>query len=269
MLVNRTYLGYVKYQQYAKHPDGSRSMENPVEWFAGQHEPIINQDLFEQCQEIRESRRSRSTYNPKYWNYLLRGILYCAECVDNMPDDVDPETYGRMRSQATRSGYLYYRCRAHDYGSDSHAAASAEIIEQQVVDVLMNLQLPDDACQDIIESLARRIGDQRIDDRIKEIKEVIERMDFRWDQGFITEREVYIEQRLQLQQELEQLTPIPNDALEQATDMLDNFADHWKMIVGSRDEQEHLIKLIFERVGVMDNKIMSITMKPDYQILLT
>jgi hypothetical protein len=31
----RTYLGYVKYQKYARHSNGRRSWENPVEWFDG------------------------------------------------------------------------------------------------------------------------------------------------------------------------------------------------------------------------------------------
>ena len=37
----------------------------------------------------------------------------------------------------------------------------------------------------------------------------------------------YLEKRVKLQQELEQLTPIPDDKLETAADMLANFGDYW------------------------------------------
>ena len=57
-------------------------------------------------------------------------------------------------------------------------------------------------------------------------------MDLRWDNGFITNENEYLEQRLKLQMELEQLTPIPEDDLEQAADLLQNFKSHWERLEG-------------------------------------
>src|SRR5690606_361538 len=124
MLQNRTYLGYVKYQSHERNADGSRSYRSQVEWYPGQHEPVLDEALFERCQDIRKSRSRVNQYYPKHRVYLLRDLIFCAECVENMPEGVDAESYGRMRPQAQRykSGdYLYYRCRAKDFGQpESH-----------------------------------------------------------------------------------------------------------------------------------------------------
>jgi hypothetical protein len=46
-------------------------------------------------------------------------------------------------------------------------------------------------------------------------------MDTRWDHGFFASEEEYFQQRLELQQELEQLAPIPDDDPERAADLLE------------------------------------------------
>lgn len=52
-----------------------------------------------------------------------------------------------------------------------------------------------------------------LEERIQEIKTVIDRMDTRWDHGFITSEEEYIQQCIKLQMELKQLTPVADDEL--------------------------------------------------------
>ena len=51
--------------------------------------------------------------------------------------------------------------------------------------------------------MGQLIGDQKLEERITQIKGIIERMDFRWDNGFITDKDAYLEERVKLQQELE------------------------------------------------------------------
>ncbi len=50
--------------------------------------------------------------------------------------------------------------------------------------------------------------------------------------------------------ELEQLTPVPHDELEQAADMLKNFNAHWERLEGDEEARHELVKLIVERVYV-------------------
>ncbi len=45
ILQNQTYLGKIKYQKYKRRSDGSRSYEAPIEWFDGQHEAVIDEEL--------------------------------------------------------------------------------------------------------------------------------------------------------------------------------------------------------------------------------
>ena len=72
-------------------------------------------------------------------------------------------------------------------------------------------------------AVAELVGNQQLEERLAEIREMIERIDFRWDYGFITDKNTYLEQRVKLQQELEQMTPIPDEELDFAADLLANF----------------------------------------------
>ena len=138
MLQNRTYLGYVKYQEYARNADGSRSYKAKIEWFEGKHESVIAESLFDRCQEARAARRpNRSNAWQHTRIYLLNDLVYCAECIENMPGDIHDSTFGKMRLpeceralllsvQSKRSGLQVYP----DFGSiNSRRKASNQSIE--------------------------------------------------------------------------------------------------------------------------------------------
>jgi hypothetical protein len=93
-------------------------------------------------------------------------------------------------------------------------------------------------------------------------------MDFRWDQGFITDKDEYLEKRVQLQQELERLTPIPEDDLERAADILTNFGKYWEGCKDDPEAEHRLVKLIVERVYVQDEQVVAMTLKANYHIVL-
>lgn len=270
ILQNRTYLGYVKYQQYDQHSDGRRSWRKPIEWIKGKHDPIIDEVVFNHCQEIRKSRATTTQYYPKYRTYLLRELVYCAECVANMPANVNDENYGKMRPQSNTQGRNpYYRCRARDFGREcSQTSVRAEIVEEQVIQVLKTLKPPADWRGRMIQAMGELLGDQQLENRVAEIKQVIERMDFRWDHGFITDQEAYLEERVKLQQELEQLTPIPDDELQIAANIIENFEEHWRATEGDGPAQEELIKLIVARVWVKDDQVVAMSLRPNYHITL-
>lgn len=60
----------------------------PVEWFDGQHEALISQELFDRCQEVRRNRATHRQATPKYVPYLLRGLVYCYRCCTSQPQEV-------------------------------------------------------------------------------------------------------------------------------------------------------------------------------------
>ena len=272
MLQNRTYLGYIKYQPYACHSDGRRRYDGEIKWFEGKHEAVIDEKLFEKCQQIRAKKAKFSTYHPKFRHYLLRDLIFCAECLQNMPSGVTDDNFGKMRpqSQTKKDGaYLYYRCRARDFSRKcSQVSVRADVVEPQVVDILKNLKPPSNWRNLMVDAMGQLLGDQQLDERISEIKKVIERMDFRWDYGFITDQSAYLKERVKLQQEMEQLTPIPDDELERAADLLENFSAHWEAIAGDRKAQEALIHLIVARIWVRDEQMVAISLRPNYHITL-
>ena len=118
----------------------------------------------------------------------------------------------------------------------------------------------------IAERMRQMLETQNENDRINEIRQIIKQMDFRWDHGFIMDKDNYIEQRLQLQHELEKLTPPDNDELAVAVDILENFADHWEAIDQDRKQQEKLLKLIVKKVWVNDDKVTAVILRPDFYI---
>jgi hypothetical protein len=151
-----------------------------------------------------------------------------------------------MRCQSQSKGSnRYYRCRAGELGyTCDQGGVQVEKIDEQVVSILMQLKPPANWRKQITRAMGELLGEQSIEERLAEIQATIERMDFRWDKGFITDETEYIEKRLKLQQELEQLSPIPDDDLERAADILQNFANHWEACGDDTDAQHRLVKLL-------------------------
>lgn len=271
ILQNRTYLGKIKYQKYKRHSDGRRSFENPVEWFEGQHDAVIDEKLFEKCQQIRAQRRSHRKPTFKINPYLLRNLIYCHECCSHPPEGNTFRNYGKLRPQAQSKGkrYRYYRCRSKELGYEcNQKAMRAEDLEKQVVSILMQLKPPKEWRKGITQSMSELIGEKNLEDRIEEIKNIIKRMDMRWDNGLILDEGEYMERRIKLQLELEQLKPVDDNELEQAADLLNNFKYHWERLEGNHEARHELVKLIVERIYVADKEVKAMTLRSNYHLVL-
>ena len=264
MLQNRTYLGYIKYQPYRRNDNGTRSYASKIEWFDGKHDAIIPEELFETCQDARYAKAAHHDHHPKHRAYLLRNIIFCADCVANKPENISDDNYGKMRATSTN----FYRCRARDFSRKCpQPSISSELAEAQVVELLKSLNPPAEQRTKMLSAIAQIIGDKNVDSRIAKINDIIERMDFRWDNSLITNKDEYLEKRLQLQKELEQLKPIRNDEMERAVDLLDNFARHWDVLVDNKAREE-LIELFVLRLWVKGERVVRVLLRPDYYIEL-
>lgn len=270
ILKNRIYLGEVRYQETRRNSDGKRNFSAPTQWFKGQHEPVIAQELFERCQQVREGRNFHHQSPARYNPYLLRGLVYCHRCCSNPVANADFPSWGKMICQ-TQQGTenSYYRCNSKWAGviNCQQGGVRTQVIDEQVLSVLASLKPPANWRTRIISTVSEILGEKNLEERLKEIRGAIERMDFRWDSGFITDKAEYLEKRLKLQQELEQLTPV-QDELDQAADILENFKTHWEDCGDDIEKQHQLIKLIVERVYVEDDVVVAMTLKSDYHIVL-
>ena len=253
MLQNRTYLGLVKYQPYAKNADGSRNVNTPVEWYEGQHQALVTEELFERCQEVREKVRRRRTTGCNYAVYPLSGLLYCGHC-------------GRkMRGQKVPGCGRYYRCNASEWGEDCPTkCVKADILEAQVAETLSQVELPSDWREKVTNAIGDALGQENLDKRLKEIEGIIQRLDFRWDAGFIDKAE-YLERRRELQKQLDALQPIAEDDLAEAANLLANFPRLWAN--ADLIEKRRLVHTLVERIEVKDKRVFALVLRPSYYIL--
>ncbi len=255
LLQNRTYLGFIRYQQLQKKSNGSRDVSADTQWYKGKHEAIISEELFEKCQQVRARAATHHLATPKAQIYPLSGILFCGYCQN------------KMRAQRLH-GYRYYRCRARELGGDcQQQGIMATEIEQQLVDLVRQMKPPADWKQQVVQAMGNLMGDGKLEERVAQIEETIKRMDFRWDNGFITDQDEYLEKRLGLQQELEQMKPIPIDELEAAADILTNFDAYWAKAQSEPGEQQKLLHLVFERISVKESVVASVCMRPNYHVV--
>lgn len=132
----------------------------------------------------------------------------------------------------------------------------------------MQLKPPDGWRQGIAKGISEFLGEQNLEEKLKKIQAIIERMDTRWDNGFIADKQEYLEKRLKLQMELEHLNPVPDDDLDQAAELLQNFKSHWERLEGDNDGRHDLVKLIVERVYVRDKQVMAMTLRSNYHLVL-
>ena len=86
--------------------------------------------------------------------------------------------------------------------------------------------------------------------------------------GFIGSEDEYVQQRIRLQMELEQLTPITDNELDQAADLLANFKQHWDRLAGNDEARHDLVKLIVDRVYVQDKSLVAMTLHSNYHLVL-
>jgi site-specific DNA recombinase len=269
ILRNEIYIGRVRYQETRYNADGTRNFFAPVEWFDGQHEPLIDTELFERCQTARQGRAAHRQTRTRYNPYLLRGLVYCHRCCSNPPENADFPSWGKMFCQTRAdTGRSYYRCAGRAAGFHcGQGGVNAQTIDEQVIAVLMQLRPPENWRTRIIGTMSEILGEKNLEQRLNEIRSTVERMDFRWDQGFITDKVDYLEKRLRLQQELEQLSPVQEE-LDIAADLLANFQSTWDACQGDIEKQHQLVKMIVERVYVEDDVVVAVTLKSDYHVVL-
>lgn len=270
MLQNQIYLGKVSYQQCLRTADGERAWTAPVEWFDGQHEAVIDEELFKRCQEVREKRARHHKPTVKYNTYLLRDLIYCYDCCYKRPSTPTFRSYGKMRPQAYDSkNYKCYRCLARELGYQcEQGLVKTDIVDNQVIEILQQLKPPTQWRDMITKSIGDLLGENAVQNRLEEIRAIIKRMDSRWDLGFIPDEQEYIQQRMRLQQDLETLAPVDTNELEGAIDLLDNFTLFWERCGNDVEEQCKLLKQVLERVYVKGKKVVAITLKSNCHLVL-
>lgn len=143
-------------------------------------------------------------------------------------------------------------------------------LDEQVVAILANLDIPRDFRERIEHEVQGRVDNAAAMTRMEEINEIIERIDFRWDQGFISKEE-YIEKRERLARELDALRPIDYDDLIEAADLIENFRDYWcgcLKVDNPTEARQQLLHKIVDRVFVHQGQVMGVVLHGDFGVVL-
>ncbi len=277
MLQNRVYTGRVSYAETLYSGtlgEGKKSSRGRKSWYEGKHQGFISDDLFEACQVVRKQhvkyRKTASTMR----TYMLHDRVYCARCIANKPPGIADDNYGKMRPRwAERDRYGYYSCLAKSRGYEKCGQKTANVakIDSQVIDVLSNLNIPEGFEKRVEEAVQANIDNERALKRMEELREIMSRMDERWDMGFFSNPDEYMEKRKALQAEFQALRPVDYDDLIEAADLIRHFRTYWDQCAQTENPDEarqQLVTKIVQRVFVYDHTVIGIALHGDFSIVL-
>jgi DNA invertase Pin-like site-specific DNA recombinase len=277
MLQNKVYTGRVSHcdTQYINGMgQGRKSSRKRKEWFDGIHQPIISDELFQQCEQVRAGLASHHKTSTKMHTYILHDRVYCARCVANKPQDLDDALYGKMGPYYQQErGVAHFQCKTKIRGYQNCGQPPIKVpeLDAQLLEFLSHLRIPEGYRARIEAAIQSRVEHEVAFKRMAEIQEVLTRMDFRWDNGLFLNPAEYLEQRKQLQRELESLRPIDYDELLEAADLLENFRQYWEECaqVDKPDEaRQQLVAKIVDRVFVEEKRIVGVVLHGDFAVIL-
>ncbi len=243
MLKNRFYLGQVQYKS---------------EWMEGNHPAAIDVETWERAQAQMERRATqKDDHHPRAARpYILRGLVFCAECGN------------RLRGGASGDKIRYYRCPASDKGAACHQVKRirADRLERQLGEIVARLNLPDAWRARALDLLGESDADnvQREKQRAQ-LAGQLERLRVVFQLGDITEQS-YRAERDRLRREIQELRPIQTFDLESAATFLQNFGDLWNK--ATLKEQEDIAHALIERLYAIDGKIVAVEPKADFYPLV-
>ncbi len=278
MLQNRTYTGRVCHadtQYSGSLGEGKKSNRHRKVWYEGKHPGFISDELFDAVQEVRGAVGGLHASPTRVNTYIMVNRVYCARCAINKPAGLTDERYGKMRPSADDRHSMpraRYRCLSKDRGYD-HCGQKQILVtdlDQQVVDFLSRMTIPDGFRERVEAAVQNRVENAAALQRMDEIKQIIDRVDLRWDEGFISKEE-YVEKRRQLQQEYDSLRPIDYDELTEAADLLEHFRTYWDECCNTPnplEARQQLVSKVIDRVLVYDEEIVAVVLHGNFAIVL-
>jgi site-specific DNA recombinase len=240
MLRNQFYLGLL--------PDGGGG------WLPGRHAPMIDTELFEQSQRMRDqNRRSRGSLSVRRGAtvYSLSGLARCGEC--GGPVHISRER-GRARA------YCYNRRQGSGCGQPSVTLGP---LEEQLGDFLRTFTLPADPAA-IVSLLACEQEKGGHDDQRRKLDGEQDRLKTLFLLGDISETE-YRRDRERIARERDALQPIENRSvvLSQVTAFLADLSMAWD--AATSEERNALARTLFERLILKNNQVESVRPRPEYR----
>lgn len=196
LLQNRFYLGETSYKG------------QPL---PGRHDALINEGLFNECQEVRARRRGRTARNkPTFRVYPLSRLAVCA--VSHQPLRGQPGSGGAIR---------YYRAPKRVAADVRQPMIPAEGAEQTLIAYLSQIQLPEDWRERVMAMVSgSEVMQETVEDQTRRLKGRLDRLKTLYKLGDI-EEVAYMNERSDLLNQLEALQPAAIPELEAAATVLE------------------------------------------------
>lgn len=251
ILTNPFYIGMVTYLGEVK---------------KGTHEALIDRDLWERCQaiRIRRSHQDGGRLPIRGIGGLLSELVYCGKCGARMHTQMCGKGKSRQR---------YYRCSARRrFGADACDAefVRAADVEPLVLNVLRALSLPPTLRDAVIEVVRRRIQQPMTSqghDRAK-LTAQLDRLKDMYQMGDL-EKSAYVARRTQIQQQLAQVTPAPQRALDldRATQILSSMA---ALLDAATDtaQQRALLQQVLTTIWITKGALVAMRPAPMFVLLM-
>jgi len=203
--------------------------------YRGRHEPIVTQELWQKCQDIRRlHRRGPRTHSPKHRTYLFGGLLRCVACG------------GRMRADTAGNNARYYRCVARQKGFDCSAPQTRvreDVLEEQMTKVVSRLSLPDDWRERVLALMGDRDEVEKAKAARARLEEKLRRLRHAYLEVEIDEV-YYRKEKGETESRIASLV-IPNGVvkIEEAVKLLEDMSVTWE--AASREERRSMLSLMF------------------------
>ena len=246
VLQNPFYTGVVPY-----YGPGKRRKE-PVSLSPGQHEPLVSQETFDRCQQIRRlnSTRPRTNGTTRSRVYPLSGVIRCANCGS------------KMRAQTISSAKApYYVCagRVQHTTNCREPAAPATAVEEQLVEYLDSLPFPEDWQHWVCQQLNPQWDEEEIERKAQALDERLSRAVELYLAGDITKARYEAEKRECEDQSTDLRPKAIRDTLARVEHLVD-FGDRWKR--SSALEKRGLIRSSLVSAQVREQQLVAIEPSP-------
>jgi len=238
----------------------------------GVHEPLIDEDLWIQVQQVL-AQRSQTHGDKGSRFFLLRGLLYCTSC------------NRRMTAEVHARG-SYYRCTPNAFGKPCPAPYSpVDALDKAVESLLPNIELTREGRAAVLAAL-ERIEAEHQDRRAREERSLRTRKDELQDklnrltEGFANGvvpaeqykrfQEIYARQVDTIEAELAFLSADLSEdveAVRQLVTMASGIERLYMLAETPADKKAHL-RYIFKRITVRDRQVADIEYNPPFHLLL-
>jgi hypothetical protein len=223
--------------------------------YAGQHEPIISKEVWNQVQALRRKRRRGCGGGPNSGRiYLLARLARCACCGLRLVSQTNTNPNGKS--------YPYYYCpskrRAVDCETDSELVPTA-IIDAQLATLVKQLRLPEDWRARLAELADRREERVEVEGKRRYLQGKLRRLRDLYVEGDYARAE-YEQRKADLQAKLDALQVPHQPEVEKAGETLESLGQEWAN--APNKFRRDMVRCIFEAVFVDAKARRLVCVKP-------